>query len=348
MEGDCCPVKKLISVGRRQRSWRTLLTLGVTTVFLAAAACGGGNASGGGSNGVPGSVTIAYQPGIGYAPLLVMKNAKTLETQYPNTKFTWTQLSSGAAIQDGVLSGDIQIAAGGVAPLIIGAAKGVDWKYIAAMNDADLWLMAKDPQYQTVKNFKSGGKIAMPSPTSIQGVVLRKAAEKQLGDVHALDTNIVSFDHPDGLQALTSGQVAGHLTSPPFEFEEQQQGARVVARSYDLFGGPHTFNGVFATSKFYNANTAFSQKLFTDLQDAVQQINSNPDKAAQALSEESGGKVGAAQYKTWITDKAITYTVTPHSLMAFATFMKEAGLIKKTPDSWKDLVFPTAENLQGS
>jgi len=324
------------------------MTLGVTTVFLSAAACGGGNASSGGSNGVPDSITIAYQAGIGYAPLLVMKNAKTLETQFPKTKFTWRELSSGAAIQDGVISGDIQIAAGGVAPLIIGAAKGVDWKYIAAMDDADLWLMAKDPQYKTVKDFKPGGKIAMPSPTSIQAVVLRKAAEQQLGNANALDTNIVSFSHPDGLQALTSGQVAGHLTSPPFEFEEQQQGAHVVMRSYDVFGGPHTFNGVFATSKFYNSNTAFSQKLFADLQDAIQTINSNPDKAAQALSEESGGKVNSAQYKTWITNPAITYTVTPHSLMAFATFMQQSGLIKKAPGSWKDLVFPTLQNAQGS
>lgn len=122
----------------------------------------------------------------------------------------------------------------------------------------------------------------------------------------------------------------------------------MVARSYDVFGGPHTFNGVFATSKFYNANTAFSQKLFTDLRDAVQQINSDPDKAARALSEESGGKVDPAQYKTWITNKAITYTVTPHRLMDFATFMNKIGIIKKTPGSWKDLVFPTVQNLQGS
>ena len=34
--------------------------------------------------------------------------------------------------------------------------------------------------------------------------------------------------------------------------------------------------------------------------------------------------------------------------MAFATFMKAIGIIKKIPDSWKDLVFPTVQNLQGS
>lgn len=342
-------MKKSMRTLRQRRCRRTWMTLGVTAaLFLSVAGCGGSEGGGGSSNGVPDSITIGYQAGIGYAPLLVMKNDKTLETQYPKTKFTWKELSSGAAIQSGVLSGDIQIAAGGMGPLILGAAKGVDWKMIASMNNADLWLMAKDPQYKTLADFKSGAKIAMPSPTSIQSVVLRVAAEKQLGNANALDTNIVSFSHPDGLQALTSGQIAGHLTSPPFEFEEQQQGAHAVLRSYDVFGGPHSFNGVFATSKFYDSNTAFSEKLFSDIEGAVQQLNSNPDKAAQALSKESGGKVDAAQYKTWITNPAITYTVTPEKLMPLAKSMEKIGLIKKAPASWKDLVFPTVQNTQGS
>ena len=75
----------------------------------------------------PGHVTIAYQPGIGYAPLIILKTQKTLEKQFPDTTFSWLVLSSGAAITNGVISGDIQVGAGGTGPLLVGWAQGVDW-----------------------------------------------------------------------------------------------------------------------------------------------------------------------------------------------------------------------------
>ncbi|MGH3628173.1 MAG: ABC transporter substrate-binding protein, partial [Sciscionella sp.] len=146
-------------------------------VAVTAAGCGGGSS---GADGIPSSITIAYQPGISYAPLLIVKSEKMLEKKYPKTTFTWKVLSSGAPIRDGMISGDIQVGAGGVGPLILGWAKGVDWRYLASMNDADLWLMAKSSKYRTLQDYKKyGGKIAMPSPTSIQSVVLRKAAAEK-------------------------------------------------------------------------------------------------------------------------------------------------------------------------
>src|SRR5215204_6621702 len=78
----------------------------------------------------------------------------------------------------------------------------------------------------------------------MQAVVLRKGAQEQLGDAAALDDNLVAFTHPDGLQALLSDQISGHLTSPPFQFQEQDEGARPILKSFDLFG-PHNFNSVF-------------------------------------------------------------------------------------------------------
>ena len=44
--------------------------------------------------------------------------------------------------------------------------------------------MAKDPNIKTIADLK-GKRIAMPGPTSIQGVVLRKMAQVKLGDAHA-------------------------------------------------------------------------------------------------------------------------------------------------------------------
>lgn len=327
---------------KRRFAGRSLAALAAGALVLSA--CGGGSEA---SSGPPDSVTIAYQPGISYAPLIMMKHEKALEEAFPETTFTWKVLSSGAAIQDGVISGEIQVGAGGVGPLILGWAKGVNWRYLAPMNTADLWLMAKESRIQSLEDFKPDDKIAMPSPTSIQSVILRKAAAEQLGDPKALDSNIVSFAHPDGLQALLSGQIAGHLTSPPFEFQEEEEGARAIVRSSDLFGD-HTFNGVLMTDEYYNENQEFAQKFYELMQQAVERINEDPAAAAEILSEDAGGTPTAEEFEEYINNDAISYTTTPSGLMEFATFMQETGMVDKAPESWKDLVFPPVQQLDGS
>ena len=75
---------------------------------LAAVAIAATVATAGPKATAPDHLTIAYQPGIGYTPLIVMKSEKTLEKQYPGLKIDWKVLSSGAAITNGVIAGDIE------------------------------------------------------------------------------------------------------------------------------------------------------------------------------------------------------------------------------------------------
>jgi len=323
---------------------RIIATLALLSA-LAVAGCGSGAAAGGGKAD---TITIAYQPGIGYAPLLIMKQQKWLEKDLPGRKIVYKRLDSGAAIRDGMLSGDINVGAGGLGPFLVGWDKGIDWKVLTPMEDMDLWLMAKSPKYKSLADYKSGGKIAMPAPDSIQAVVLRKAAQEQLGDAHALDKNIVSLGHPDGLQALLSGQLAGHLTSPPFEFDEQQKGAHPIVSSYKAFGGPHTFNSVFLRQGFYDDNKDVANAIFKDIQKGIQMLKDDPDQAAQLLSEESGGQNSKAQFKSYITHSGVSYTNTPHGFEKFAQFMKQIGLTQKLPGNVNDLTFDQLHAMSGA
>ena len=228
-----------------KRHYRPLLLAVVAAAalgVLAATATAGHKAS----IPMPSKVTIAYQPGIGYAPLIMLKTQHTLEAQFPDTTFSWKVLSSGSAITNGMISGDVQIGAGGVGPLIVAWAAGVDLKIVAPLDWGDLWLMAKDPNIKTIADLK-GKKIAMPGPTSIQGVVLRKMAQAKLGDAHALDAAIISMDHPTAMQALLTGQIDAHLTSAPYQLQEKVHGAHVVARSYQYFGA-HSFLDAWETT----------------------------------------------------------------------------------------------------
>ncbi|HKB94375.1 MAG TPA: ABC transporter substrate-binding protein [Gaiellaceae bacterium] len=318
----------------------------VLAAALAAALIAAAGAGGRASVSAPGKVTIAYQPGIGYAPLIVLKTQHTLEAQFPDTTFTWKVLSSGAAITSGMISGDIQIGAGGVGPLIVGWASGVDAKIVAPLDWGDLWLMAKDPAIKTIADLK-GKKIAMPGPTSIQGVVLRKMAQAKLGDAHALDAGIISMDHPIAMQALLSGQIDAHLTSAPFQLQEKVHGAHVVARSYQYFGA-HSFLDAWESQKLYDQYPQFSATFYKDVSQAIDLIKKNPTKVAHILMDDSGGIPTWRQYKQWLASSGLTFTLRPLGLMRFANFMHTINMIGKMPSSWKDLVLPPVYAQKGS
>lgn len=325
---------------------RRLLTALALAAALAATGCGAKDPTGGGAvKGKLKELVIAYQPGIGYAPLLIVKQQKSLEKALPGVKIVWKQLDSGAAIRDGMLSGDIQVGSGGLGPFLIGWDKGIDWKVLSSMEDMDLWLMVKDPKYKSLKDFEgSGDKIATPAPDSIQAVVLDKLADQQLGDPHALTRNVVALGHPDGVQALLSGQLAAHLTSPPFQYQEEAKGARKIGSSYQALGGPSTFNSIYLRNGFYESQPKAVDTLYAKVADAVKMLNDDPGQAAKLLAEESG-KNTAEEFKGYITHTGVKYTTTPHGFTRTADYMKEIGLIDKAPKDFQEITFA---NLHGS
>jgi ABC-type nitrate/sulfonate/bicarbonate transport system substrate-binding protein len=297
-------------------------------------------------NGAPDHLTIAYQPGLGYAPLILMKQLHVIEKQYPGTSVSWKVLSSGTPITNGVISGDIDIGAVGTGPMLVGWARGVNWKVLAPLNLGDLWLMAKDPNIRTIADLK-GKRIATPTNTSIQAVVLRKMAQVKLGDAHALDSGLLSMDHPDGMQALLSGQIDAHFTSPPFQFQEKVRGAHIVARSYQYFGA-HTFLVTVAQQSFYDAHTAFAKRFYQDVVAMETMIKKHPDRVAHVLQDDAGGQPTWRQFKQWLVNPALTWTTRPLGLMRTAYFMSRTNQLPKMPATWKDLVFPPVYPTRGN
>jgi ABC-type nitrate/sulfonate/bicarbonate transport system substrate-binding protein len=302
---------------------------------------------------LPSKITIAYQPGLGYAPLILMKQQRVIEKKYPGTTVDWKVLSSGTPITNGVITGDIEIGAVGTGPFLVGWARGVNWKVIAPLNLGDLWLMAKDPNIKTIADLK-GKRIATPTNTSIQAVALRKMAQVKLGDAKALDSGLVALDHPDGMQALLTGQIDAHFTSPPFQFQEKVRGAHIVGKSYSYFGA-HTFLVTVMTQKFYDEHTAFGKFFYNAVAAAQTQIKKNPDKVAHILQDDAGGTPTWRQFKQWLVAKdpglkvpALTWTTRPLGMMRTANFMVKTNQLSKMPNNWKDLFFPPVYPTKGS
>jgi NitT/TauT family transport system substrate-binding protein len=288
------------------------------------------------ANDAPGEMTIAYQPGLSYSNLIVMREEGALEKKFPGTKFNWIVLSSTAAVRDGFIANQIQIGAGSIPPFLTGWDRGVGWKILASLNLMDIWLVAKDKNLHTLKDIKPDMKIGMPSPDSMQSLILRKGALEQLGNAHALDTSIVSIDHPSGMQALSVGQLAAHLTAPPFEYQEVQAGDHVMMKSFDIFG-KHSFNSVYVNEKFANDHPMFIAAFYHALLDATQFLKAHPHEASIMLAKDAGGKVPASDFESWIKRKDVIFSTTPRGVLQIAKFMQSIGGLSKVPGSMRDV-----------
>ena len=225
-----------------------------------------------------------------------------------------------------------------------------DWR----LDSMPLYLVTNNPKVKTIKDFTDNDKIALPAvKVSIQAVTLQMAAEKAFGSgqEHKLDHLTVSMSHPDGETALLSGksEVTAHLSSPPFQYQElEHKGMHRVLNSYEVLGGPATFNVVWTTAKFHDENPKVYAAFVAALDEATAQINGNKRAAAETYLRISKDKDSLDDILKMLNDPEIKYTTTPNNVMKYVDFMHKIGSIKVKPGSWKEMFFPNAQKLSGS
>ncbi|HKE39770.1 MAG TPA: ABC transporter substrate-binding protein [Casimicrobiaceae bacterium] len=306
-------------------------------------------------------IKVAQQYGISYLPLMIMEEQKLIEKQAKangvEVTVGWAKFAGGNVMNDALLSGSLQFASGGVGPLVTMWARtrgNLDVKAVAAINSMPLLLNTRNPAVKTIKDFSDKDKIALPAvKVSIQAVTLQMAAEKAFGEgqQNKLDPLTVTLSHPDAQAALLSGQseIDAHFSSPPFQYQQLKNPAlHTVLNSYDVLGGPATFNLVWTTTKFRNDNPKLYDAFVKALDEAIAIINKDKKAAAEAYLRISRDKDSLQEIQAMLNDPAIVYTTTPENMMKYVDFMAKTGAIKVRPDSWKDLFFPNAHNLPGS
>ncbi|MDH5245243.1 MAG: ABC transporter substrate-binding protein [Betaproteobacteria bacterium] len=306
-------------------------------------------------------IKVAQQFGISYLPLMLMEEQKLIEKHAKaagvDVKVGWARFAGGNVMNDALLSNSLQFASGGVGPLVTlwARTKGnLDVKAVSAINSMPLYLNTRNPNVKTIKDFTEKDKIALPAvKVSIQAVTLQMAAEKAFGEgqQNKLDALTVSLSHPDAQVALLSGasEITAHFTSPPFQYQQlEKPGIRTVLSSYDVLGGPATFNVVWTTSKFRSENPKLYDAFVKALDEATAIINKDKKAAAEAYLRISKDKDTVANILAMLNDPAIVYTTTPQNVMKYVDFMNKIGSIKVKPDSWKDLFFPNVHGAAGS
>ena len=300
------------------------------------------------AHAVEGQLRIAQQYGIVYLLLNVAQDQQLIEkhgkAQGVDIKVSYLQFSGGPAVNDALLSGHVDIAGAGVAPLFTlwDRTKGKqNVKGVASLGNFPYYLVSNNPHVKTIADFSDKDRIATPAVgVSVQSRVLQYASAKLWGDqeYQRLDKLQVALPHPDAAAALIKGgtEITAHFGNPPFQ-------------ELELAGNPHARIVLYATEKFKQESPQ-TYRAFVDALDASAKfIQANPDKAADIfLKSGGGGKVDKALVLQILKNPLVQFTIQPHNTVGLGQFLHRVGVIKTRPQAAKDYFFDDPRIAGGS
>lgn len=343
---------------RARRLSRATWAAGFVSVFLACTLLVGCSDDGGGESK---TVRFSQQYGVGYLPLMVMRHNELVQKQakergIDDVTVKWVTLGGGASTSAALLSGNLDFAASGVGPMIkmwdkTQGAQNV--KALGAINSMPIVLTTTDPDVHSIKDLNKSDRVALPAvKVSIQAVTLQMAAAKEWGidSYDKLDDLTVSMKHPDAMAAMLSkSEVNAHFASPPYYQQElQEEGVHKILTSYDILGGQSTFNTLWASQEYRDANPDMFAAVFAALKQAMQFIADKPHEAAKIYIQEADSKLPEKLIYSIISDPDIEFTTTPKNVMKYAKFMHEIKSVDHEASSWKDMFFEEVAKENGS
>ena len=273
-------------------------------------------------------INIAYQGGIGYAPVHVMERQGLIEKYYGGkVAVTYQKLDSGAAINEGIIGGSIQIGCMGVAPAISGVSSGIPYKIISALCAQSHGLMTNQADINSLADIKEGDVIALVNTGSIQHILLAMTAEKALGDPHALDNNIQKMSHAEGMAALESGTVQLHLTSSPFIYQERENpNYHELTELSEVWPSGNTFLVAMASESLAENKELFEaiQKAFAE---AITFINENEDATVEIEADYLA--LEPEQVRGYLEQPDCQFSAQGKGIQDMADFMYRADFIEK-------------------
>ena len=308
-------------------------------------------------------IRLAKQFSMGYLQLNVMEHRQLIEKHakalgMPEVKVIWQTFNGPAAINDALLSGQIDIGSGGVPGLLVvwSKSKGTpqEIRGISALSSQPVLLNTRDPSIGTIKDFKPTDRIAVPAvKVSVQAILLQMEAAKVFGEKEftKLDTQTVSMTPPDATVALLGGksEITAVFSVPPFQQQQLEHvGIHTVLNSFDVMGGSSSFTVAWTTAKFRDSNPMLYNALIAALKEATDIINKDKAAAGQLWIEDSKSKLTPEMIGKIVAGPQVRWTLTPEHTMKFADFMAEVGTLKNKATSWKDYFFPEIYDLNGS
>jgi len=305
-----------------------------------------------------GQLRIAEQFGIVYLLLNIAQDQKLIEKHGKaaglDIKVENVKLSGGAAVNEALLSGSIDIAGAGVGPLLTiwdRTAGKQNVRGIASLGNFPYYLTSNNPAVKTIADFTDKDRIALPAVgVSVQSRILQLASAKRWGDAqfNRLDKLQVALPHPEATAALVKGgtEVNAHFGNPPF----QEQGlagnpaVHIVLKSYEVLGGPASATVLYTTEKYRRDNPKTYAAFIAALGEAARLASSQPELAADIFIRSNNSKLERDFLIKIIKNPEVQYKLTPQNTYTLADFMHRVGAIKSRPGRAQDYFFDDAHN----
>ncbi|MBY5734288.1 ABC transporter substrate-binding protein [Rhizobium leguminosarum] len=307
-----------------------------------------------------GKIRIAQQFGISYLILDVVRDQKLIEKHGKEAgvdiEVEWASISGATAMNEALLANNLDIVSAGVPPALTmwDRTKG-DVKLVAALGSLPNYLITTNPDVHTLKDFSEKDRIAVPAAgVGFQSRTLQIEAAKLFGadNFQKLDQISISLPHPDATAALISGgtEVNSHFSSAPFYYQALQGNKAVhkVISSYDILGGPATFNVLYTSTAFHDENPKTYAAFYAALREAANWINANKQEAAETFIRQQGSKLSPKLVLDIINDPENDFTIIPQNTFVYAAELHKLGVLKSEAGSWKDYFFPEAHDENGS
>jgi len=308
-------------------------------------------------------VRMARGLSLGFLPSMIMEDQKLIEKHAQaaglgKVDVVWQKFSGGVAMNDALLAGQSDFAGGGPPPFAVlwARTKGtaVEVKGVAAMSAAPMYLLTRNPDVKSVRDFGPNDRIVVPgAKISDQAVVLQMAAEQAFGDPHKLDPLTMALSLPDGFAALLSkGEINAQFSGPPFQYQTdllEKHNIRRILNSNDVLGGPATFLMMWTTTRFHDANPKLYGAVYAALGEAIDLINRDRARAAEIFLRVSKEKMTQAEVEKILGQADMRYSLAPEGIMRYVNFLHKIGVIKTRPADWKEMFFGgPVQQLQGS
>jgi NitT/TauT family transport system substrate-binding protein len=309
---------------------------------------------------------IGVQFGLGYLPFHVASQGGFLQKRMAEqgltpVPITFVHVTGSPQINDGLLSGNIEIGSGGYTAMMVfcdrtRAAGDAQLLGVTALSNVPYDLYTVDPDLKSLRDLnREKHKIGLPAvKVSVPAVYLQMAAEQiyGVGKQNEFDALTVSLAQPDGAISLLSGggAVNGYTFAPPFSNQMKAEAKiRKVWSSNELFGSPATALSSWTTVKFRRDNPKLYAAVIAAMKDAMDLIAKDPKRAAEIYLTAERSKLTPEFIAEVLANKAeLRYTLAPEQSGKLSDFLHRTGSLKNKPASWKDFFFPELHGEQGS
>lgn len=295
-------------------------------------------------------------------PLLIMQHEHLIERTaeamaVAGLTVTWGTPDNAPPLS-ALMSGKSDLVAAGLVPFLLAAdaAAGTpgEIKAIGALAQRPYVLVTRKPSIQTIRDFTSGDRIAVPE-VKISGpaVMLEMAAAQEWGQdkFDKLDALTLAMPDENAAMALLSGkgEIIAHFSRSPFS--DGELGDPAIHRVMDSFdiAGPHSSAVLVMTTRFRNANPILCAAILSALQQADDFMKKSPGAAAEIYDQMvKDSDIPLEALTDMIGDPDLTYTAAPAGVLRLSDFLNKTGRTKNRPASWQDLFLPESRDLAGN